>query len=344
VPFYEKFNMKKIDVKKSNSVGARRAVPFCRNGAQITINVKKFGKVAVLMGGESAEREISLSSGKAILEALLRQGVDAHAVDVKGDAVTQLRSGNFNTAFNVLHGRGGEDGVMQGVLDSLNIAYPGSKVCASAISMDKIQTKQILQKFDIPMLSFLEIKNEVDLKLVQEKFGFPMCIKPSREGSSNGITKVTAVEQLSSAHQNALKYDDKVMAEPWVCGREFTVGILEDQTLPVIEICPAEGFYDYNAKYKSHDTVYNCPCNINDQEKQILQDLALKVFKAIGCKHWGRIDFLQDKQGKIWFTEVNTIPGMTETSLLPKAALAQGINFDELVLRILDGAHSVQGD
>lgn len=304
------------------------------------IDVKKFGKVAVLMGGESAEREISLFSGKAILQALLQQGVDAHAVDVKGNAITQLQNGNFNTAFNAIHGRGGEDGIMQGVLEFLKIAYPGSGVAASAISMDKIQTKHILQNLDISTLPFLKIKNETDLKLAQEKFGFPMCIKPAREGSSNGITKVTAAEQLSSAYQNALKYDNKIMAEPWVCGREFTVGILEDQALPVVEVCASRGFYDYNAKYKSHDTVYNCPCDLSDQKKKLLQDLALKSFHAVGCKYWGRIDFLQSKQGKIWVAEINTIPGMTETSLLPKAAFAQGIDFDELVLRILNGVYS----
>lgn len=301
------------------------------------IDVKKFGRVAVLMGGASAEREVSLSSGKAILQALLRQGVDAYAVDVKNDVITQLRNGNFNTAFNILHGRGGEDGVMQSILESLKIAYSGSKVCASAISMDKIQTKQILQKLDISTLPFLQITNEIDLQLAQKKFGLPLCVKPAREGSSNGSSKIVTTEQLLPAYQNALKYDDKIMMEPWICGREFTVGILEDQTLPVVEICPAEGFYDYNAKYKTHDTVYNCPCDINDQEKQILQNLSLKAFAAVGCEHWGRVDFLQDIQGKIWCAEINTLPGMTETSLLPKAALAAGIDFDELVLRILDG-------
>ncbi|MGD9152926.1 MAG: D-alanine--D-alanine ligase [Gammaproteobacteria bacterium] len=302
------------------------------------INTKKFGKVAVLMGGLSAEREVSLSSGKAILAALLRQGVDAHAIDVKQDAITQLQHGSFDTAFNILHGRGGEDGVIQGVLDYLNLPYPGSGVTASAISMDKIHTKHILQNLNIATLPFLQITCEKDLDLAQQQFGFPLCIKPACEGSSNGSSKVTAPEQLLAAYETALKFDNKVMSEPWIEGREFTVGILDNQVLPAIEICPAEGYYDYNAKYNSHDTTYICPCDITDEEKQILQYLSLRAFDAIGCEHWGRIDFLQDKQGKIWCAEVNTLPGMTETSLLPKAAKAHGMDFDTLVLRILNGA------
>lgn len=302
------------------------------------IDVKKFGKVAVLMGGLSAEREVSLSSGKAILAALLRLGVDVHAVDVKQDAITQLQHGNFDTVFNILHGRGGEDGVMQGILDYLNIPYPGSGVAASAISMDKIQTKQILINFDIPVLPFLHITCEKDLDLAQQQFGFPLCIKPAREGSSNGSAKVMASDQLLAAYKTALKFDGKVMSEPWVEGREFTVGILDNQVLPVVEICPAEGYYDYNAKYKSKSTVYICPCDINEAEKQALKDLSLRAFNAIGCEHWGRIDFLQDKEGKIWLAEINTLPGMTETSLLPKAAKARGMDFDALVLHILNGA------
>jgi D-alanine-D-alanine ligase len=302
------------------------------------IDIKKFGKVAVLMGGQSAEREVSLSSGKGILAALLRKGVDAHAIDVGADIVAQLQKGNFDSVFNILHGRGGEDGVIQEVLEFLNIAYPGSGVAASALSMDKIQTKQVLQKFNIPTLSFLQIMSEADLKLAQEKFGFPLCIKPAREGSSKGISKVAKFGQLASAYQNALQYDYKVMAEPWIEGREFTVGILEGKALQVVEICPHNGFYDYSAKYQSHDTIYNCPCDISQQQEEKLRDLASRAFHVVGCEHWGRIDFLQDKQGEIWLMEINTLPGMTETSLVPKAAKAEGIDFDTLVLRILDGA------
>ena len=302
------------------------------------IDTKKFGKVAVLMGGTSAEREISLISGKAILSALLRCGVDAHGVDVGDNPILQLKNENFKTAFNILHGRGGEDGVMQQTLESLGIAYAGSGVTASKLSMDKIKTKQILHDIGIPTLPWVQIKNKNDLKLAQEKFGFPLCIKPACEGSSNGITKVTAEKQLLPAYRDALKFDTKIMAEPWVEGREFTVSILENQALPVIEICPAKGFYNYDAKYKTHDTIYNCPCDINNREKKLLQDLAIKAFIAVGCEHWGRVDFLQDAQGKFWFAEVNTLPGMTETSLVPKAAFAVGIDFDELVLRILQGA------
>lgn len=301
------------------------------------IEVKKFGKVAVLYGGKSAEREVSLNSGQAVLAALLRQGVDAHAVDVGDDVIMQLQQGKFNCAFNALHGRGGEDGTIQGVLEWLGIAYSGSGVTASAITMNKIYSKQIWQHIELPTLPFTILN--ADNLVTMEHTTFPVCVKPACEGSSNGVSRVENFAQLLPAYEHALQYDAAVLLEPWINGREFTVAILAGEALPVVEICPPPGaFYDYKAKYLSHDTVYDCPCDLPMQQQAYLRDMALKSFYAIGCKGWGRVDFLQDKQGKFWLAEVNTVPGMTTTSLVPKASLAHGISFDDLVLRILSTA------
>jgi D-alanine-D-alanine ligase len=300
------------------------------------IEVKEFGKVAVLMGGNSAEREVSLDTGKIVLEALKRQGVDAHGIDVGDDIVDRLWKGQFNSAFIALHGRGGEDGVIQSILEKLHIAYPGSGIEASALSMDKAKTKEILQKNNIPTTPFIVLRSEDDLPIVKDKFDLPICVKPVQEGSSNGVAKVGDFAQLFTAYQRAFNYDDEVLVEPWIVGREFTVAVLDESALPVVEICvPGDGFYDYDAKYESEKTVYHCPCDLPKKQEVYLQALALRAFKALGCEGWGRVDFLQDEQENFWVMEVNTVPGMTAHSLLPKAAAVNGIDFDQLVLRIL---------
>jgi D-alanine-D-alanine ligase len=299
-------------------------------------NIKQSGKVAVLMGGLSAEREISLMSGEAVMDALLRQGVDAYAVDVGEDIIDQLQKGKFDRAFNILHGRGGEDGVMQAVLETMRIPYTGSGVAASSLAMDKVVSNLIFDDLKLPILPFMIIRNEKDLIRVKEKFkGKTVCVKPVHEGSSNGVSMVNDFAQLAQAYKFARQYHDKVMVEPWIFGREFTVTIVENKALPAIEICAKSGFYDYQAKYFSDSTKYICPCDITKEEEKTLAELAQKAFAALGCENWGRVDFLQDKSGRFSITEVNTIPGMTSHSLVPMAAHAVGIEFDELVLRIL---------
>ncbi len=298
-------------------------------------DVKQFGKVAVLLGGASSEREIALKSGKAVLNALLNQKVDAHPVDIKDNVIQQLIKGRFDRAFNVAHGHGGEDGVIQGVLEVLGIPYTGSGLAASALAMDKVRTKWVLQKFDVPILPCFILNERSDFAAIEETFKFPICVKPVHEGSSVGVIKVTNLGQLRKAYEDDLQHQDTIMAEPWIEGREFTVAILEDTPLPVVEICPAEGFYDYQAKYGPVPTKYYCPCDLLDEDQKRLQDLALCAYNTLGCCGWARIDFLRDKQGKFWLTEGNTVPGMTERSLVPMAAKAAGIEYEELVIRIL---------
>ncbi len=301
-------------------------------------DVKSFGKVAVLMGGWSAEREISLMSGKEVFESLKRSGVDAHAIDVSRESLAQLSQQNFDRAFNILHGRHGEDGAMQGFLETINLPYTGSGIAASAIAMDKVRTKQIWQCVGLPTLPYTLINENADYEEVIKKFGLPLCVKPVHEGSSNGVTCVKTIDALPAAYEEAKKFHDDVMVESWITGREFTVGILDDIALPVVEIKPSAGFYDLHAKYFSDDTQYPCPCDLPDEAKVEVKTLALQSFKAIGCYAWARIDFLQDQNGKFWLTEINTVPGMTTHSLVPKAAKCLGIDFDELNLRILSKA------
>lgn len=296
------------------------------------------------MGGNSTEREISLRSGQAVLAALRRCNIDAHTVDAKDDVVTQLQCGQFDCVFNALHGRIGEGGIMQGVLDTLKLPYPGSGVIASALAMDKVSAKRIWQQLGLPVTPFMELITASDLDLIAPQMAFPVCIKPIEEGSSNGVTQVMSASELKSAYAKARQYDARVMVEPWIYGREFTVGILADKALPVVEICPPEdSFYDYAAKYEAKSTQYLCPCNLTSTQLQNLQSLALQAFKILGCKYWGRVDFMQDTTGQVYLTEVNTIPGMTNTSLLPKAAQASGIDFDALVVQILSHVWEKEG-
>ena len=294
-----------------------------------------FGKVAVLMGGLSAEREVSLKSGADVLAALQRRGVDAHGIDVGRDIVSVLLAGRYNCAFIALHGRRGEDGVIQGLLESLNIPFTGSGILGSALSMDKIRSKQLWLSTGFPTKKFVALRDDSDWPAIVNDLGLPLAVKPVREGSSLGTTRVERVEELQPAWQDAAAFDDAVMAEPWVIGEEYTVAILADEALPVIRLETPRSFYDYSAKYKTNDTLYHCPSGLDAETEKTIQQLALGAFKALGASGWGRIDLMLDGDGQTWLLENNTVPGLTDHSLVPMAAKAAGIEFDELILRIL---------
>ena len=302
----------------------------------------KFGKVAVLLGGKSGEREVSLKSGNAVLVALLRQGVDAHAFDTASQELSALKG--FDRVMINLHGRGGEDGTIQGALELMGIPYTGSGVMASSVSMDKWRTKLLWKSLDIATPDFEMVSAQSDFAAIENKLGLPLFVKPANEGSSLGITKVKNKGELESAYLLAAKADPLVIAEKFVGGGEYTVGILEDEktgliALPIIRIEPKNEFYDYEAKYLRDDTEYLCPCGLSvDKERQI-QAEALQAFRAIGCTGWGRVDFLMDEAGNNYFLEVNTSPGMTDHSLVPMAAKAAGISFDALVIKIMESAN-----
>lgn len=298
-------------------------------------DVEAFGKVAVLMGGKSAEREISLMSGQCVFDSLLRSGVDAHAIDVKEDLLELLSKQGFDRAFIILHGRYGEDGAIQGVLEMLRIPYTGSGVAASALAMDKVRSKQILGCLNLPVLPTMVFDGMKKPQEIVAQFGLPICVKPVHEGSSNGVSRVNSIDELQVAYEAAKRFKDEVMIEPWIVGREFTVGILDHTALPVLELRVTSGFYDYQAKYFSNETQYFCPVDLPEADQTVLQELSLRAFDALGCFGWARVDFLQDQKGQFWISELNTIPGMTTHSLVPKAAACMGIDFDELVLRIL---------
>jgi len=301
--------------------------------------INKFGKVAVLFGGTNAEREVSLNSGKAVLNALLAQGVDAHAFDPKVDDISQIKTMGFERAFIVLHGRGGEDGVIQGFLETLNIPYTGSNVASSAIGMDKVKTKQIWQSCSLPTADYQIIIKETFKPSTAEdilnSLSGAVMVKPVHEGSSIGMAKATNAEQLVAALEDAFKYDNKILLESWITGDEYTVSMLNGRALPAISMKTDNEFYDYQAKYQSTQTQYLCPCGLPESELSELNTLAENAFKAIGCSGWGRVDFMRDNQKNWYLLEVNTVPGMTETSLVPKAAKQAGISFDQLVLDIL---------
>ena len=292
-----------------------------------------FGKVAVLMGGRSAEREISLLSGNAVLAALKRQGVDAHAFDPAGRELSDMRG--FDRAFIVLHGRGGEDGCVQGALELLGLPYTGSGVLASALSMDKWRTKLVWQAAGIPVSDYVLLDERSDMPAVVARLGLPIFVKPANEGSSIGITKVKRTEDLSTAYQVAARYDRLVIAERFIDGAEVQFPILGDRVLPSIRIEPTTEFYDYDAKYFRDDTRYHCPGMPAEQE-QPLHELVLRAFRVLGCRGWGRMDLIIDRAGRPYFLEMNTVPGMTSHSLMPMGARAAGIEFDALCLRILE--------
>lgn len=298
-----------------------------------------FGKVAVLLGGHSAEREVSLSSGKAVLNALLRQGIDAYAIDPKFDDLLQLKRLNFDRVFIVLHGRGGEDGVIQGFLSTLGIPYTGSDVLSSAIAMDKSKTKQIWQSLQLPTAQYrIIVKDEFDPAEAGEilkSLSGTVMVKPVSEGSSLGMAKVSTAIELIAALSEAFKFDRQVLLETWITGQEYTVSMLDGKALPAIRMHTDNTFYDYQAKYQSTETQYYCPCGLEKAKLAELNRLAVDAFAAIGCRGWGRVDFMLDTSGQWYLLEVNTVPGMTETSLVPKAAKQAGYDFDALTIEIL---------
>jgi D-alanine-D-alanine ligase len=287
----------------------------------------------VLFGGKSAEREISLKSGAAVLAALLRQGVDAHKFDPAERPLHDLES--FDRAFNTLHGRYGEDGTIQGALELMNMPYTGSGVMASSVGMDKWRTKLLWKVLNIATPDFEVVTAQSDFAAIEQKLGLPLFVKPANEGSSIGITKVKQKGGLQPAWILACRADPLVIAEQFIGGGEYTVAILGDTPLPIVRIVPKNEFYDYEAKYLRNDTEYLCPCGLSAEKEAQIQAEALQAFRAVGCKGWGRVDFLMDEKGNHFFLEVNTSPGMTDHSLVPMAAKAAGINFDELVIKIL---------
>ncbi|MCW8944803.1 MAG: D-alanine--D-alanine ligase [Sedimenticola sp.] len=293
-----------------------------------------FGKVAVLMGGLSAEREVSLQGGQAVLEALVRRGVDTHGVDAGQDVLSLLQQEQYDRVFIMLHGRGGEDGVIQGALENIGMPYTGSGVAGSALGMDKYRCKLLWKGLGLPTADFVMLQSDADIARA-EAMGFPLMIKPSHEGSSIGMARVDNSQELKAAWKQAGGYDLDVMAEKWITGSEYTASILDDQVLPLIRIETPNTFYDYEAKYQADSTGYFCPCGLNAAEEDSLKQLAAKAFRAVGAKGWGRVDIMLDSESNPYLLEVNTVPGMTSHSLVPMAARAEGVEFDELVWRIL---------
>ena len=296
---------------------------------------KNFGKVIVLMGGCGSEREVSLMSGANVLEAIQRKGLDVEAIDVGKNVIQQLEEAHPDRVFIALHGEDGEDGKIQAVLDLMGVPYVGSGVAASALAMNKYTSGLLCCGLDLPVIPTLLLHSAKELDKVD--FDFPICIKPPNDGSSRGVTKVTAKSELKTAYEKAKEFDDMVIAQPWIEGRELTVSIVGDEALPVVEIItPAGEFYDYEAKYFKDTTDYVCPADITTAQSKELQNVALQVFRALDCRHFARVDFLQDREGRVWFLEANTIPGLTSHSLLPMAANAIGIEFDDLIMQLLE--------
>lgn len=300
---------------------------------------RAFGRVAVVMGGQSAEREVSLRSGAGVLDALRASGIDAHPVDGIPALLDALRAGHFARVFNILHGRGGEDGVLQGALDALGVPYTGSGVLGSALGMDKIRTKQVWQTLALPTPKYavIDALHPRTAQAIVDELGLPLIVKPSHEGSTVGIARAFALDQLEAGIAAARQHDGDVLIEQFIVGDEFTVSIVDRQVLPSIRIVPAKGFYDYAAKYVTGDTQYLCPGADGESEAE-MQRLALIAFDAIGCSGWGRIDFMRDRDGRLFLLEVNTAPGMTERSLVPKAAAQVGIDYPALCWRILESS------
>jgi D-alanine-D-alanine ligase len=298
-----------------------------------------FGRVAVLFGGRSAEREVSLKSGAAVLAALQRSGVDAYPFDPAVQNLQALVDDGFDRVFIALHGRFGEDGTVQGALELLGIPYTGSGVLASALGMDKWRTKLVWQASGLPVPDYALLDQQSDWQAVVKQLGLPLFVKPANEGSSVGISKVKELSELPAAFRNALSHDKLVLAESNIGGGEYTVAILGEQALPVIKIEPANEFYDYEAKYLRNDTRYLCPSGLSVAQEAEMQRLAKRSFALIGGQGWGRVDFLMDEAGRPYLLEVNTSPGMTDHSLVPMAARQAGMSFEQLVLRILELAH-----
>ncbi|MEO7386668.1 MAG: D-alanine--D-alanine ligase [Gammaproteobacteria bacterium] len=302
-----------------------------------------FGRVVVLMGGDSAEREISLLTGAAALKALHNKGIQAEGLDAGQDLLAKLSAGRFDRVWIALHGRGGEDGTLQGLLSFLGLPFTGSGVLGSAIGMDKLRTKRLLQGAGLPTPRYCVIRNEADLADAGEQLGLPVMVKPSDEGSSIGMTKVERPEQMRAAWDLAAGFNCEVFAEEWVAGPEFTAAVLHDQVLPLVRIQTDGVFYDYQAKYFSDDTRYLCPCGLPAEQEQEIKDVARAAFEAVGARGWGRVDVMVSPQAGPLILEINTVPGMTSHSLVPMAAAAAGVGFDDLVWRILETSMSAPG-
>lgn len=310
-----------------------------KNTVNVEMDVRQFGRVAVLLGGTAAERPISLLSGQEVLNALQAAGVNAEAFDPAERSVAELA--DYDRAFIVLHGRGGEDGTMQGLLELMKIPYTGSGVLASAVGMDKARTKLIWLGAGLPTPAYRRLLAGMDFNKVASDLGLPLMIKPAHEGSSIGMCKVMKAEELPQGYTTAATYDSEVIAERWITGSEYTIVILGDRALPVIRLQTDRNFYDFEAKYQSNDTQYLCPCGLPEAKEKELQALALEAFRIVGARGWGRIDAMMDEQGQFWLLEVNTVPGMTDHSLVPMAARAEGMAFQQLVLTIL--AQTLEG-
>ncbi len=299
---------------------------------------RDFGKVAVLLGGRSAEREVSLMSGTAVLEALQRQGVDAHAFDTGTQTLTDLADEQFDCAFIALHGRYGEDGTIQGALDLMGVPYTGSGVMACALAMDKWRAKLVWRASGIPTPRFEMLDTESNFMATADSLGLPLIVKPAREGSTIGLTKVSSAKAVAGAYREAAKHDSMVLAEQFVDGPELTTAILDDEALPLVRIEAPDGNYDYDAKYFSNETRYFCPAGVDAGLEDRVKRISVDAFRILGCKGWGRVDVMIDADGEPWVLEANTVPGMTGHSLVPMAAKVAGLSFDQLVIRILEAA------
>lgn len=300
----------------------------------MTVTARSFGRVAVLFGGWSAEREVSLKSGQAVLHALRARGVDAMGIDADRNVIEMLRHAGFDRAFIAMHGRGGEDGVIQAGLELIGMPYTGSGVLASALGMDKMRTKLLWLGVGLPTPAFHLLENAEDAETAGHKLGLPLMIKPALEGSSIGMSKVYEVADLAAAYARAEGFGP-VLAEQFVAGEEYTVAILGERALPPIRLETRRDFYDFEAKYVADDTFYHCPCGLPARDEEELMTLALKAFHAVGAQGWGRVDAMRDGEGRFWLLEINTVPGMTEHSLVPMAARAAGMAFEDLVWAIL---------
>lgn len=301
----------------------------------MTEQAKGFGKVAVLLGGRAAEREISLRSGNAVLAALRARGVDAHPLDPDETVLEQLRAGGYDRAFVILHGRGGEDGVIQGALETIAMPYTGSGVLGSALGMDKYRTKLAWAGAGLPTAESVLLRDATDL-VAAAAIGFPLMVKPAHEGSSIGMARVEDAAALAAAWEVARGYDSLVIAERWIQGDEYTCAILGHEALPMIRLETPHSFYDYDAKYRADSTRYHCPCGLPEETEGRLRQLALAAFDAVGASGWGRVDLMVDAAGRPYLLEINTVPGMTDHSLVPMAARVAGMDFETLVIRVLE--------
>ncbi len=299
--------------------------------------------MAVLFGGKSAERPVSLKSGAAVLAALQEAGVDAFGIDVGDDLLQRLSSEKIDRAFIVLHGRGGEDGTMQGLLECAGIPYTGSGVLASALAMDKLRTKQVWQSLGLPTPRHAVLASVADCEKAASELGFPLIVKPAHEGSSIGMAKVESVAALVEAWQSAAQFDSQVLVEQWIKGPEFTVAVLRGEVLPPIGLGTPHSFYDYDAKYLANDTQYRIPCGLSAEKEAELKALTARACEAVGTQGWARVDVMQDADGQFWLLEVNTVPGMTDHSLVPMAAKAVGLEFTDLVQAILADSLEARG-